>query len=222
MGHSDVGVNRVVTSLALSQAEQAYELLEEKLVTLELPPDAQISEGRLIELVGLGRTPVREAIQRLAQQELLQVLPRKGLVVTPVNRNSMLHILEARKPIERVIIGRASLNARDQQRSDISTLARRFTISHDSFTDFLRVDLELNKLLDECAGNPYASAAAVPLRSHCRRFWYLNRYQLQLSEAISAYSKMARLVARRDYIGAQKASDGVIAVMERYASSVDH
>ena len=68
-----------MTSPVQSQAEQAYELLEEKLVTLELPPGAQVSEGRLIELIGLGRTPVREAIQRLAQQELLQVLPRKGL-----------------------------------------------------------------------------------------------------------------------------------------------
>jgi DNA-binding GntR family transcriptional regulator len=211
-----------VTSRTQSQAEQAYELLEEKLVTLELPPGAQVSEGRLIDMVGLGRTPVREAIQRLAQQELLEVLPRKGLVVTPINRNSMLHILEARKPIERVIVSRAALNAKDQQRSDISALARRFSISHDSFTDFLRIDLELGKLLDECAGNRYATAAASPLRSHCRRFWYRNRYQLQLSDAISAQSKMARLIARRDYMGAQKASDGVIAVMERYASSVDH
>jgi DNA-binding GntR family transcriptional regulator len=205
-----------------SLAEKAYQVLEEKLVTLALPPGSQVSEGQLIEMTGYGRTPVREAIQRLAQQELFLVLPRKGLVVTPVSRASMAYILEARKPIERVIVNRAALNARDTQRSEISAIARKLTISHDSFEDFLKLDRELDDLLDQCAGNPFASAAVSPLRSHCRRFWYHHRYRMQLSDAISAHSKMARLVARREYNGALKASDGVIAVMERLLASIDH
>ena len=159
-------------SKPLSLAEQAYRLLEEKLVTLELPPGSLISEGQLIEMTGLGRTPVREAMQRLAQQELFNVLPRKGLLVTAVNRASLLHILEARKPLERVIVYRAALNARDEQRSSLAAIARGLTISHDSFEEFLRLDRELNELLDLCSGNPFVSAAAAPLRSHCRRVWY--------------------------------------------------
>jgi DNA-binding GntR family transcriptional regulator len=209
------------SSGTVSLAEQAYRVLEEKLVSLELPPGAEVSEGRLIELTGYGRTPVREAIQRLAQQELLLVMPRKGLVVRPVSRASMLHILETRKPLERVIVYRASLNARDAQRGDLSSIARDLTISHDSFDDFLQLDHALYDLLDRCAGNPWASSAIRPLRSHCRRFWYYHRFRMQLSDAISANSKMARLVARREYNGAQKASDGVIAVMERLVASVD-
>ncbi len=208
-------------SSTLSLAEQAYRILEEKLVTLQLPPGAVISEGQLIDITGLGRTPVREAMQRLAQQELFQVMPRKGLLVTPVSRPGMLHILEARKPLERVIVYRAALNARDEQRSDLSSIARAFTISHDSFVEFLRLDCELDALLDYCAGNPFASAALAPLRSHSRRFLYFHRHRMQLSDAISAHSKMIRLVARRDYNGAQKASDSVISVMERLVASVD-
>jgi len=206
----------------LSLAEQAYQLLEEKLVTLVLPPGSQVSEGQLIDMTGFGRTPVREAIQRLAQQEMFTVLPRKGLVVTPVSRASMVHILEARKPLERVVVTRAALNAVDSQRSEIAAVARTLTISHDSFEDFLKLDKELDDLLDVCAGNPYVSAAVSPLRSHCRRFWYHHRHQMQLSDAISAHSKMARLVARREYNGAQKASDGVIAVMERLVAGIQH
>jgi len=206
---------------ALSLAEQAYQVLEEKLVTLVLPPGRQISEGQLIELTGFGRTPVREAIQRLAQQELFTVLPRKGLVVTPVSRASMVHVLEARKPLERVVVQRAALNAVDTQRSEIASIARKLTISHDSFEDFLNLDKALDDLLDACAGNPFISAAVAPLRSHCRRFWYHHRHQMQLSDAISANSKMARLVARREYNGAQKASDGVIAVMERLLAGIE-
>ena len=204
-----------------SLAEQAYMLLEEKLVTLALPPGSMVSEGDLIQLTALGRTPVREAIQRLASQEFFKVLPRKGLLVTSVSRSGMLHILEARKPLERLIVYRASLNARDEQRSGLSSIARALTISYDSFEEFVRLDHELDELLDECSGNPYVSAAVAPLRSHCRRFWYFYRERMQLSDAISAHSKMARLVARREFRGAEKASDGIIAVLERLVANVD-
>jgi len=203
-----------------SLADQAYELLEQRLVQLDLPPGAQVSEGQLIDMIGLGRTPVREAIQKLAQQELLVVMPRKGLVVTPIDRDSMLHILETRKPLERVIVYRAALNAKDGQRSEIAAIARELTVSHENFGDFLSLGKELDRLLDECAANPYATAAASPLRSHCRRFWYRNRNQVQMSDTITAYSKMARLMARRDYNGAQKSSDSAIAIMERFVTGM--
>jgi len=209
------------TAPALSLAEQAYRVLEEKLVTLALPPGSQVSEGHLIDMTGFGRTPVREAIQRLAQQELFLVMPRKGLVVTPVNRASMVHILEARKPIEQVIVSRAALNALDGQRSEISAIARKLTISHDNFEAFLQLECALDVLLDQCSGNSYASAAVAPLRSHSRRFWYYHRNQVHLSEAITAHSMMARLVARREYNGAKKASDGVIAVLERLVAGTE-
>lgn len=206
---------------AASLAEQAYELLEEKLVTLALAPGARVSEGQLIEMTGFGRTPVREAIQRLAQQEMFLVLPRKGLVVTMVDRSSMVHVLEARKPIERVIVKRAALNARDSQRSEISAIARKLTYAHDNFGEFIKLIAGLDTLLDQCAGNPYATAAASPLRSHCRRFSYFHRHNMPLADPISAHSKIARLVARRDYIGAQKASEGAMAMMERYLSKLE-
>ena len=204
-----------------SLAEQAYDLLEEKLVTLVLPPGVQVSEGRLIEMTGFGRTPVREAIQRLAQQELFLVMPRKGLMVTPIDRASLVHILEARKPIERLIVTRAALHAKDAQRSEISAIARKLTISHDSFEDYVKLDRELDALLDQCSGNAYASSAVAPLRSHSRRFWFYHRSQIKLADAISAHSNMARLIARRDCMGAEKASDAVIAVVERLVAGIE-
>jgi DNA-binding GntR family transcriptional regulator len=202
-------------------AERAYHLLEEKLVTLALPPGAMVSEGELIEVTGFGRTPVREAIQRLAHQEFFDIVPRRGLLVTPVIRSNILHILEARKPFERLIIYRASLNAKDAQRGDLAAIARGFTITHDRFEEFLKLDRELDEMLDACAGNPFATAAVSPLRSHCRRVLFFHRQGMQLTDSISAHSKMARLVARREFRGAQKASDGRIAVLERVVSNVD-
>jgi DNA-binding GntR family transcriptional regulator len=171
-------------------------------------------------MTGFGRTPVREAIQRLAQQEFFNIVPRRGLLVTPVSRSNMLHILEARKPLERLIIYRASLNAKDAQRGDLAAIARGFTITHDRFEEFLKLDRQMDELLDTCAGNPFAAAAVSPLRGHCRRLFYFHRQGMQLTDSISANSKMVRLVARREFRGAQKASDGRIAVLERVVSNV--
>ena len=213
-------MNRQTTVNPDSLAERAYHLLEEKLVTLALPPGSMVSEGELIGMTGFGRTPVREAIQRLAQQEFFNIVPRRGLLVTPVSRSNMLHILEARKPLERLIIYRASLNAKDAQRGDLAAIARGFTITHDRFEEFLKLDRQMDELLDTCAGNPFAAAAVSPLRGHCRRLLYFHRQGMQLTDSISANSKMARLVARREFRGAQKASDGRIAVLERVVSNV--
>lgn len=204
-----------------SLAHQAYTLLEEKLVTLQLEPGSMVSEGDLIAMTNIGRTPVREAIQRLAHQDLFKVMPRKGLLVSPVSRFDMLNILETRKPLERLVVYRASLNARDEQRSGLSAIARNMSISHERFEEFLRLDHELDVLLDACAGNPFTAAALAPLRSHSRRFWYFHRAQIQLSDAIVAHGQMARLVARRDYNGAQKASDAIMAVLERLVAGTD-
>lgn len=206
---------------AHSLAEKAYTLLEEKLVTLQLVPGSLVSEGDLIEMTQIGRTPVREAIQRLAQQELFRVIPRKGLLVAEVSRAGMMNILETRKPLERLAVHRAALNARDDQRSALSAVARQLANAHERFDEFLRLDHALDVLLDECSGNPFTTAALAPLRSHSRRFWYFHRTQIQLSDAISTHSQMARLVARRDSGGAQKASDAIIAVLDRLASGVD-
>lgn len=208
------------TTKPLSLADQAYELLENRLVMLELAPGSIVSEGLLIDMVGLGRTPVREAMQRLAYQDLIRVLPRKGLMIAPIESSDMLLLLEVRKRLERLIVKLAALNARDEQRGGLSAIARGLSISHDSFEEFLNLDRETDLLLDACAGNPFASTAVAPMRIHCRRFWYFYRNKLHLSDAITAHSAMLRLIARRDYNGAQKASDGVITVIERLVASI--
>ena len=204
-----------------SQAEQAFESLEQQLVTLELAPGSIVSEGNLIDRVGLGRTPVREAIQRLAHQDLIRVMPRKGLLIVPIDRAEMLQVLEVRRGLERLVVRLAALNARDEQRSTLSAIARSLATAHDNFDRFLELDRETDRLLDDCAANPFAAAAVAPLRTHCRRFWYACRGRLRLADAIAAHSSMIRLIARRDYRGAQKASDVVIALNERLAAELE-
>jgi len=209
------------SSTRISLADQAYAVLEQKLVTMSLRPGSMLSEGSLIDLTGLGRTPVREAIQRLANQELIEVIPRKGLMVTPVIRSNMLHLLEVRKPLEQMIARQAALGAKDDQRSALSGVARDLATAHDNFNRFLKLDSKFGSLLDDCCGNPFAVKAVAPLRSHSRRFWYFHRDKMQLSDAIAGHSKLARLIARRDFDGAAKASDAAVALLERLVARLD-
>jgi len=204
-----------------SLAEKSYLALEDRLVSLALLPGSLVSEGELIQLTGYGRTPVREAIQRLAQHDLFQVIPRKGLLVSPVSRSGLLQILEARRPLERLIAQSAALQASDEQRSGLARIARELADCHDSLDRFLAKCRAIDRLLDQCCGNPYAIQAVTPLRIHCRRFWNFHRNHLTLSDAIAAYSNLVRLAARRDLKGAEKASDNIMQLLERLISGLD-
>ena len=77
-------------------AAKAYRTLEHMIVTLELAPASFVTEGALIERLGLGRTPVREAIQRLAWEGLLDVRPRAGIAIAPLHPGDWLRVLDAR------------------------------------------------------------------------------------------------------------------------------
>ena len=83
-----------------SQAHLAYLALERLIVTLKLEPGALVTEKRLIELAGLGRTPVCEAIQKLAWQGLMDVRPRVGLQITTIRPDDQVHVMQARQKLE--------------------------------------------------------------------------------------------------------------------------
>src|SRR5437868_5253498 len=72
----------------------AYEQIEEAIITLRLAPGTSVSELQLSEMTGIGRTPIREAIQRLAREHLVVVLPQRGLLVPQIDVAKQLKLLE--------------------------------------------------------------------------------------------------------------------------------
>src|SRR5258707_256719 len=77
--------------------DQAYRELEEEIITLRIPPGAVVSEALLSKRFGVGRTPVREALQRLAREGLVVIMPRRGVVVSEIDVSAQLRLLEARR-----------------------------------------------------------------------------------------------------------------------------
>src|SRR5690606_3049558 len=94
----------------------AYSRLEEMIATLLLAPGEFLSEQVLAETVGLGRTPIREALQRLAREGLVTILPRRGVQVTPIDPEEQLLVIEVRREIERLISRNAAARATTEQR----------------------------------------------------------------------------------------------------------
>src|SRR5688572_18952051 len=131
---------------ALSLTDLAYVHLEELIVTLKLKPGATVSEAELSELTGIGRTPIREALQRLAREKLVSILPRRGIVVTDINVGNQLRLLEVRREVERLIARSAARRATPQQRERFRELARDFEKSakNDDDVAFMRTDREFN------------------------------------------------------------------------------
>jgi DNA-binding GntR family transcriptional regulator len=85
---------------ARSQSEQAYYAVRELIVTLELPPGSLVDERELMDRLGLGRTPVREALRALAQAHLIEVYPRRGMFVAPADARDLASLSEVRCVLE--------------------------------------------------------------------------------------------------------------------------
>ena len=204
-----------------SLAEQAYRLLEEQLVTLRLAPGELLAEKDLMDTAGIGRTPVREAIQRLSAEGLLQVLPRKGLMVTPLRRSDLGQIIEARRVLERLLVVKASERATPDQRQALRGLASRIEAADSDLEAFFRLDQRLNELLESACSNPFLVKALTAMHSQCRRLWYLHRRHLPLPRSAQLHGGLARAVAARDSAGAIRAVDEIIAILETLVNGMD-
>ena len=205
----------------VSLAGQAYRVLEEQLVTLKLRPGELLAEKDLVDRAGIGRTPVREAVQRLSGDGLLQVLPRKGLMVTPLRRSDLGRIIEARRVMERLLVVKAAERASEDQRHALRVLAAHIEAAADDLEVFFRLDRHLNELLEAASDNPFLVKALTALQSQCRRLWYLHRERLDLPRAAQLHGGLARAVAELDVTGAIRALDEIIATLEQLVNGLD-
>ncbi len=204
-----------------SLAEQAYSRLEEQLVTLKLAPGRLIGEKDLMDKAGIGRTPVREAIQRLSVEGLLQILPRKGLMVTPLRRSDLTQIIEARRVLERLMVVKAAERATPDQRQALRILASHLEAAGNDLGLFFRLDHRLDELLEAACNNRFLVKALIAMHSQCRRLCYLYRQRLDLPRSAQLHGGLARAVADGDGAGAIRALDEIIAILEGLVNGLD-
>ena len=202
-----------------NQAQMAYRILEEMIVTLKLPPGSKISEKALNRSLGFGRTPIREALQRLAIEGSVKILPRSGVIVSEIDLADQLSMIEVRRELEKIIAGRAARLAMEEQRATLLQLAEDFerAARENNGTLFIETDRDFNSLCIDTARNKYISYAIGPIEAQTRRFWYLHFKRFgDLARVSQLHAAIARAIAANDEPGARNASDQLIDYVEEY------
>ena len=203
----------------LSLTDRAYRDLEEMIVTLKLPPGSAVSETALSQSLGIGRTPIREALQRLARERLVNILPRRGIIVSEINVKSQLRLLEVRREVERLVARSAARRANSEERARFLELAHQFETSAKTNDDvaFMRVDREFNELSVMAARNEFAAGAMSLMHSLSRRFWYMHYKQAADMPFIAKlHADIARGIAEGNEAVAGKAMDKLLDTVTKF------
>lgn len=209
----------MIVGLPPSLTDKAYAELEERIVTLALPPGQVLSENALAASLGIGRTPIREALQRLAREGLIVILPRRGVMVSEINVRSQLELLRVRRELERLMAQLASRRATAEEKARFKELAKEMNLCarKDDDVGFMRLDRELNLLISRACRNEFAQRAMGLTHGLSRRFWYMHYKQvLDLPRCAKLHAALAAAIGEGEAERAMQASDELLDYIESF------
>ncbi len=199
--------------------DRAQRELEERFVTLKFAPGSQWTEASLSSWLKIGRTPVREAVARMAFDGLVTVVKRAGIVVSQVSIEEQMKVLETRRAIERLVSASAALRATDDERVTLRRMADDIdaTGGSDDLYAYLHHHFEIKRYVAAVARNPYSARALRPLHTFSQRFFYVHYRELNnLRDVAPAHAQLTRAIADGDATLAASRCDAVSDIAERF------
>jgi DNA-binding GntR family transcriptional regulator len=166
--------------MKLTDADRAYRLIKEKIITVEMPPGSVIRETQLMAELGLGRTPIREALMQLETENLVEVVPRRGLFVTEISITDLQQIYEVRVEIESLCARLAAQRFTAEDLAEMRCLVAEYQAAEKSDKKWLLdQDRRLHSLLARATGNKFLYDEFEKLYNLSIRIWHLafNRMQ---------------------------------------------
>ena len=207
------------TASTASLTDLAYQRIEEEIVMLRLEPGSIVSEAQLSALAGIGRTPIREALQRLAHAGLVVVLPRRGILISEIDIRAQLQLLEVRREVERLVAGNAAERATVTEKERFLAIADEMRRAAETDDDraFLRLDRELNDLSVDAARNGFAAKAMQLMQPLSRRFWFIHYQEVaDLPLCARLHAEVATAIGNGDRDHACAASDRLLDYIETF------
>jgi len=205
-----------------SQAHLAYLTLESLIVTLKLRPGSLVTEKQLIDLAGHGRTPVREAIQKLSWQGLIEVRARVGLQITMIKPEDHLHVMQVRRTLEPLAAALVAEHASAQARAAMIECAQAMTAcSINADTEgFLAADKAFDEIMEATCPNAYLTSALAPLQTHARRLWFSTASTQHMDRSVDLHVKVIRAINQADPTAAATAMEDLMDYLdERYSAA---
>ena len=185
----------------MSLAQKAYDIIRGEILNCALAPGQQIVQARLVEKYGLGLTPIREALQRLAHDGLVQPYPRFGYIVSPVTEEMVRHLYEVRMILEAAAVRLAVERASDAQLRQIADNAR-FTYiykNHEQYVRFLERNAAFHDSIALLAGNPRLAEVLGGLLDELSRIFHLGLdLRDSADEMQSEHTALAEALLARD------------------------
>lgn len=160
----------------LSASAVAYDRIKRAIVTAEIRPGTPIVESALVEQYGYGRTPVREALQRLAGDGLVVILPRRGTIVGQLGLHETRELFEARIVVEGETASLASQRSTQVERTGLVAINEEIHAieAHNGFVEFLEADQRLHREIVRIAQNKYLGEAADRILTLNEWLWHVH------------------------------------------------
>jgi DNA-binding GntR family transcriptional regulator len=181
-----------------SLADIAYRRIEEMIVTRVVPPGSMLSENQLSEELGCGRTPIREALQRLRLEGFVEIHPRRGALVTPVDVMKQLELLEVRRPLEDLVARLAAERANAEERKEMLRLAGEIVTaaSASDRSRYLEANRAIHEIRTRAARNTMLAKTMSGVLGLSRRFWYAYIEDTgSFSEAAALHASILRAIS---------------------------
>jgi DNA-binding GntR family transcriptional regulator len=204
-------------------ADRAYRALRDRLVTLRIPPGSPIDEDAIGRELKMGRTPVREAIKRLALENLVTVFPRRGTFASEINITDLAHISDVRVQLESHAAYRAAERITDAQRIELDGLLEELRLSRgrDDLEALMELDATVHRFVYRCAGNPFLEETLGRYLNLSLRIWYLVIDRLpHLFARVDEHQDVLRAIEAGDPERARDILADHIATFEREIRSV--
>jgi len=184
-----------------SLTDKAYRVLVDKIVSLELPPGSVLTESRLMQELRIGRTPIREAIQRLIVERLVTHLHHRGMLVAEIRAADVQQIIEFRTQVEGLAARLAASRMTPEQIEELQKIhaALDRSAAEMDIDTFVTQDRAFHTLLARGAQNRYVEDALNKLYNlHLRLWYFLYRKQGGLRETVHEHQELIEALVRRD------------------------
>ena len=196
----------VVQEVARSQSEEAYLRIRDRIVCLDMPPGSVVEEARLRDELEIGRTPIREALQRLSWENLVRSVPHRGTFVTDVNITDLARITEVRVVLEGHAARLAAERRAAGDKKAITELLERLDgVEIPNQRDLMQLDQEIHRRIYRAARNSFLENTLERYFNLSLRLWFLVLdHGVRLREAVEEHVELLRAVLAGD---GQRAED---------------
>jgi DNA-binding GntR family transcriptional regulator len=190
------------SAAATSLADKAYAAIRDRLIMLDIRPGEPIDDGGLARELGVGRTPVREALKRLEGDRLVVSYPRRGTFATGMDIADLAHISDIRAQLEPLAARRAAERASRLTRAELGELASRIEeldVVEADGTDLMRWDLTVHRAIYRAAGNPHLEDVLIRYGNLATRIFCLFLDRLpNVDEHVGEHTGLLRAIAEGD------------------------